>query len=89
MAHVQERYNPIVVGTNSTVRITGDNVGGFVCTVSGTITLVANAADSKPQTTLLTNFPVTAGVYHPLPFYLGKNGGTFTTAGGASGLLGV
>lgn len=89
MSVIQERYNPIVVAANSTVLIHGDNVGGFLCTASGTITLVANAYDGKAQQTLLTAFAVTAGIYYPLPFFLGRNGGTFTTASSGAGLLGV
>ena len=89
VTQVRERYSPVPVAVNTAVTITSNAIGGFACTVSGTITLVANAADGKPQTTLLSAMPVTAGVYLPLPFYLGKEGGTFTTAGGAAGLLGV
>ena len=84
MSVVQERYNPVVVGANSTVTFTSNNVGGFLCQVSGTITLVANQYDSVPTTTLLNAFPVVAGIYYPLPFYVGKNGGSFTTAGAVS-----
>lgn len=86
---VQERYKPIVVGANSTVDINNNGVGGFLCTVTGTMTLVANAADGKAATTLINAMTVTAGVYYPLPFYLGSNGGTFTTAGGGAGVLGA
>lgn len=84
---VQERYNPVVVAANSTVTVFGDNIGGFIPATDGTITVVSYVQDGKPQTTLLSSFPVTAGIYVPLPIFLGKNGGTFTTAGGASGLL--
>lgn len=84
---VQERYNPVVVGANGTVRVYGDNIGGFMPTTSGTITVVSNAHDGKPQTTLLTAYPVTAGIYCPIPVFIGKNGGTVTAGGGASGLL--
>ena len=89
MATIQERYNPIVVGASSTTIIHSDNVGCFLCTASGTITLVSNAHDGKAQTTLLNAFAVTQGAFYRLPFYLGRNGGTFTTAAGAAGLLGV
>lgn len=89
MSVVQERYSPIPIGANSTVNITGSNIGGFLCTASGTITLVANASGGKPQITLLTAFAVTAGIYYPLPFFLGNNGGTFTTASSAAGLIGA
>lgn len=86
--HVQERYTPKPVAANSTVTISGSGVGGFLCTTSGTITLVRD--DGQGATTTLVNaMAVTAGVYYPLPFYLGPTGGTFTTAGGAVGCLGV
>jgi hypothetical protein len=84
---IQERYNPKVVGANATVNINTTSMGGFLCTASGTITLVSKATDSKAQTTLLNAMSVSAGVYYPIPVYLGSNGGTFTTASSAAGLL--
>lgn len=84
---VQERYSPIVVSVNSTVTIHGDNIGGFLAQTDGTVTLVSQQHDGKPQTTLLNAFPVVSGIYYPIPVFIGKNGGTFTAAGGASGLL--
>lgn len=89
MSVIQERYNPVVVGSNSSVPIHGNNVGGFLCVTSGTVSLVTNPADGKEATTLFTGLPVTAGVYYPIPFYLGRNGGVFTSASGAGGCLGV
>lgn len=85
----QERYVPVVVAANTAVPINNISIGGFLCTVSGTITVATLASDTKAATTLLSAFPVSAGVYYPLPFYIGPNGGTFTTASGAAGLLGV
>ena len=84
---VQERYNPIVVAANSTVVVYGDNIGGFIPLTDGAITIVSNPHDGKPKTTLITNLPVTAGFYCPLPIFIGKEGGTVTASGGASGLL--
>ena len=86
---IQERYNPVVVAANTTVPIYGDNIGGFLCTTSGTITLVKNPNNdgNTTSTTLINAMAVTAGTYYPIPAYLGKNGGAFTTAGGAVGLL--
>jgi hypothetical protein len=86
---VQERYSPMIVAVNTAVQIKGEKIGGFLCQTTGTFTLVSFKHDAVPQRTLLTAFPVTAGIYYPLPFFIGTNGGTFTTAGGASGLLGV
>lgn len=81
MSTIQERYTPKVVGVNTTVDLTDDSIGGFLCTVAGTITLVAGG------TTLLNAMAVSAGVYYPIPAYLGNAANSFTTAGGASGLL--
>lgn len=85
---IRERYTPVVIAADSTNEITNNSIGGFLCSTDGTITLIAFAADGKAQTTLLTDFPVTAGIYYPLPFYLGKLGGSFSTVG-AAGVLGV
>lgn len=81
MSTFQERYTPKVVGVNTTVDLTDDSVGGFLCATAGTVTLVAGS------TTLLNAFAVEAGVYYPIPVYLGNAPNSFTTAGGASGLL--
>jgi hypothetical protein len=84
MAIVTERFNPLAVGVNSTSNITGAAVGGFLAYTNGTVTI------TKSDGTVVVNaLPVTAGVFHPIPFYIGHNGGTVTTAGGASGVLGV
>lgn len=87
-AYTTLRYSPIVVGAGATVPITSNMVGKFICTTTGTITIVANAADGKPQTTLLTTFAVTGGQIYELNLYLGKEGGTITSAS-AVGVLGV
>lgn len=86
---IQERYSPIPIAANTTVQVSGNTVGVFVCTTSGTLTVVSNAYDGKPTTTLINALAVTAGVIYPIPFFLGSQGGTVTTAGGAVGLLGV
>lgn len=80
---VQERYTPVVVGVNASVTLKGTSLGGFVAKTSGTITVIDGAG-----TTIVDAVPVTAGNYHPLPFYM-NGGGTVTTASGASGTLGV
>lgn len=78
----QIRYVGHIVGVNSTYRLTGLAIGGFLPKVSGTITVVdANGV------TLVDAVPVTAGVYVQLPLFLNGVGGTFTTAGGATGTL--
>lgn len=82
MANVQERYTPEVVGVDTTITLTSDSIGGFLAVTAGTITVVDGAG-----TTVVNALPVAAGGYYPLPFYLQRVGGTFTTAGGASGTL--
>jgi hypothetical protein len=81
---IQERYTPKVVGVDSAVTITNLSLAGFLAKTSGTISIVDSAG-----TTIVDAHPVTAGGYYPLPFYLGVTGGTFTTAGGASGTIAV
>lgn len=86
MATVQEIYNPVVVGVNTTVKLTQHQTGGFLALTAGTLTIVNQAG-----VTIVNAVPVTAGVYLPIPFSLGVEGSaaTVTTAGGASGTLGA
>lgn len=80
--NVQDRYNPEVVGVNSTITLSSNSIGGFFAKTAGTITVTAFNG-----TVLVSAHPVTAGSWTPLPFFLGDAGATFTTAGGASGTL--
>lgn len=84
----QVRYNPLPIGANSTVQITGSRIGGFLCTTSGTLTIVRNNEDGT-TTTLINALAVTAGQWVDMPFYLSSHGGTATTAGGGVGVLAV
>lgn len=82
----KERYTPYLIGVNGAQRITGPNVGGFICKTSGNVSLTNANGD-----TLVDAIPVTAGQYLPLPILIDPNGsqpgGLFTCAGGASGTL--
>lgn len=84
-----ERYTPKVVAANATVEFDSSAVGNFLAITAGTITLVANPADLKPETTILAAFPVTAGTVYDIRLFVGKNGGRVVAAGGASGTLGT
>lgn len=85
---ITERYSPLFVGVNTARESQSDHMGGFLCQTTGTLTVeVADLAGAFVA--ILTAFPVTAGVYYPMPFYLSARGARFTTAGGASGLVAV
>jgi hypothetical protein len=84
MSTFKERYAPLVLGVNATGSLTGDMIGGFLAITAGTVTVVRADGSS-----VIAAFPVAAGAYYPMPFYIGANGGTVTLAGGASGVLGV
>lgn len=88
MATYKERYTPVVMAANSEYKYDGNAIGGFLCVTGGTITVERNDV-AGATTTVINAFPVTAGEYHQIPFYLGSNGATITTSGGASGTLGV
>lgn len=75
---------PVVVGVTTTVPFTGSAACTFMAVTAGTITITdANG------TVLLNAFPVAAGSWLELDMFVGVNGGTITTAGGASGTLTV
>ena len=79
---VRERYTATVVAVNATVTVNSNMIGGFLCKTSGTVT----AIDANGNT-IVNAFPVTAGTYFPMPFFMGSVGGSFIAAGGASGTL--
>lgn len=85
----QERYQPVLIGVNGTFEIDGNSLGGFLCVTAGNITVTKVNEISGANDTIINALPVTPGIYYPLPFFLGSNGGTFTAAGGASGTLGI
>jgi hypothetical protein len=79
---VKERYSPNIMAANATFKLAGPSVGGFICTVSGTLSITDNNSNA-----ILSSFPVTAGVFHPIPIFIGNNGGVITLSGGAAGTL--
>ena len=81
---VHEQYKPITVDTNSTAEFHANTIGGFIGKTAGTVTVTtANGI------VIVDAFPVVAGRVLPLPLLLpnGEQGGTVTTAGGASGIF--
>ena len=83
---IKEMYQPVIVGVNSTMNINGNQIAGFLCVTSGTVTVTVLRDGGS---TLFSALPVIGGTYYPMPFYIGYLGGTITTASGASGVLGV
>lgn len=90
MGVITERYSPVVVGVNATVKSNSVNaLGGFLCVTTGTLTLSSNGEFTVGNgQTIFTAFPVTAGNFYKLPFRV-AGGYTLVAAGGASGVLGV
>jgi hypothetical protein len=84
--NVRERFRPQPMAANSTYVIKGPNLGGFLATVSGTLTIT----DNTSGTVLVNAVAVTAGIYTPLPFVFDASAGaTVVLAGGAAGTLAV
>jgi hypothetical protein len=83
---IQERYNPVPLGVAATYTLpqgSPTGVAGFLCVTAGTITITR--ADGV---VVVNAFPMTAGTYVPLPFYVGS-GSIIALGAGASGTLGV
>lgn len=84
---VKEQYSPQPISANGTYVIPSGvrSLGGFLCTVTGSLTVTNNTG-----TVIVSSLPVTAGVYYPLPFFLGEGGsGSVVLSGGAAGTLGT
>jgi len=83
--NVRERFRPQPMAANSTFVIKGPNLGGFLASVSGTLTLT-----DADGTVLVNAVAVTAGVFTPLPFVFNSSqGATVVLAGGAAGTLAI
>lgn len=79
----QERYAPLVItGAGTTIVGNSDKnaVGGFLCITAGTLTV------QRHDGSIVVNaLPCAAGIYYPMPFYIGYN---FVVIAG-TGLTGV
>ena len=88
MSVVIERYNPVSIGVNTTIKTTASGMGTFLCITSGALSVTDGLGN-----TVINSFPVSAGTSYPLPFRLhhsaSNNGASITTSGGASGVLGL
>lgn len=75
-------YKPLVASGQVAAR--DGQLGGFLCSTAGTVTVYDNAAATG--NVMVANMPVTAGVYHPMPFSF-TTGCYFVLAGGATGTV--
>lgn len=82
MGQSKEHYNPKPMAANSTVEC-GVSVGGFLCTVAGTLTVT-----DADGTVLVNALPVAVGPFIRIPLlFKSTAGGRVTLAGGAAGTL--
>lgn len=88
MSNYKERYAPVLIAANASFTLATNSVGGFLCKTAGTISVTRTNQLTGASELIIDAHPVSAGLYYPLPFFLGSAGGVFTAAGGASGTLG-
>ncbi len=92
MSHnVREGGRPQPIAANGTVTLDGNHIMGFICVVSGTLTVTLSTGSMTgiSSVTAVDAVPVTAGVYLPLPLVFPSVPGAcvVTLAGGAKGTL--
>lgn len=81
---VQESFNAKPMTVSGLLLAAGGALGGFVCTVAGTIKLSEGIAGAGP--TIVDTCAVTAGTFLPLPFTFAPDKQVYATlAGGAQG----
>lgn len=79
-------HSPLLVAAGATVPIRASRLGGFLCTTTGTITIVRDNGGGS-TTTLVNALPVTAGQWVDIPMLIGSNGGTITSASAVGVLM--
>lgn len=79
---VREQYRPQVMEADTSFPCGGRQLGGFLASVSGTITITRD----RDGIVMVPVTPVTAGVMTPLPLIF-DGPFTVTLAGGAAGTL--
>lgn len=82
MGQSKEHYNPKPMAANSSVNC-GVSLGGFLCTVAGTLTVT-----DADGTVLVNALPVAVGPFIRIPLLFKTSaGGVVSLAGGAAGTL--
>lgn len=84
MAVVTETFGYKFMNASGVLNTTPALLGGFCCSVTGTLKLAETVGGGIVQDTT----PVTAGVFLPLPYGLGT-GVTVTLAAGAQGTFAI
>lgn len=88
MAMVMESYSPKALAASGPILgALGGNIGGFLCTTSGTVKL--DLSIDGTGTVIVAAFAVTAGVFYPMPFSVGNSAVYATLGGGAAGTFAV
>ena len=83
MPRSNQRGDAVIIAANATVTLTkAKEMLGFACKTAGNLSVTTAGGKA-----ILSAFPVTAGAYVVLPFYLDGIGATVVAAGGASGTL--
>ncbi len=89
MSRVREAFTGRAMSADSTTKVTGSYLAGFLAKTSGTSTVTSFEVNGSSAVTVVDAVPVTQGVYTPIPLLaLSPDlGFTVTLAGGASGTL--
>lgn len=82
MGQSKEQYNATPIAANGSFTA-GVAIAGFLCTVSGNLTITDALGNA-----LVSALPVTAGQWTRIPlFFPSSAGGTLTLSGGAAGTV--
>lgn len=83
---VKELFAAAPMAANTSQYVTGHNIGGFLATVAGTLTVTMDPGVDGIPTVLVNAVPLTAGIYTPIPIMFNRPV-TVLLAGGAAGTL--
>lgn len=81
-----ECYTPKPLAASGVVFAGIGKIGGFLCSTAGTI--VVRDGPLGTSSIVVASMPVTAGVWHAMPFSFGS-GCWIDLAGGATGTVGI
>lgn len=82
---IGESYSPVIMSATGYVSDRRCQIAGFACSATGTLVLRDGGASG---TVVLASMPVTAGVWHPLPFRFHSDCHA-TLGSGATGTFGI